>query len=238
MTVVALSTMKKADIIEELRDSQAEGWSDKMSIIELRAILKEVRKMNNPEESELKGLTTKKLAELQGQYRRVTGKDPADMTRGLLMAAIRNHVMGTKPLPAAASDSSASSATKPAATAKTTEPTKEKPKAKAKAVPSKAPTVPSKAPTVMDFSTQELRMVRFGKHKGTSYELMMNEQKAYCEWVINTYEIEDKSSDPTLIHFAVYLLQQGFNGRVPTTKLDQEYEKEEKEMDAEWDQEL
>ena len=97
---------------------------------------------------------------------------------------------------------------------------------KAKAIP-KTSTGPSKAPTTMDFSTQELRMVRFGKHKGTSCELMMVEQKSYCEWVIQTYEIEDKSSDPALIHFATYLLEQGFNGRKPM-----------KEMDEEWDQEL
>ena len=71
-----------------------------------------------------------------------------------------------------------------------------------------------------------MRTVRFGKHKGTSYELMMTEQKSYCEWVIQTYEIEDQSSDPTLIHFATFLLEQGFNGRKPTREMDEDWEQE------------
>ena len=91
-----ITSLTKAELTAELEEHQATAWNSKMSVIELRAILKEVRKVQNPEQGELKGLTTKKLAELQEQYRRLIGEDPEDRTRGLLMAAIRNYVMGTE----------------------------------------------------------------------------------------------------------------------------------------------
>jgi len=232
MSLPAVTTMKKHEIVEELTEAQAQGWTEKMSMIELRAILQEVRKAMKPEQNELKGLTVKKLDELQGQYRRLTGQDPEGMTRGLLMAAIRNHVTGVEPPPKAPEASSSSTAAP-----------KSKAKAKAKTT-TKTTTKTTKTsdPNKMNFSSQELRTIAFGKHKGTTYEDAMPEYPQYCEWVLNTYEIEDECTN-AFKHFAVYLLKIGFNGREPQDSKKPETEEEEKvatetSMDQEWDNEF
>ena len=45
-----------------------------------------------------------------------------------------------------------------------------------------------------------------------SFEEMVEMYPQYCEWVIQTREIEDETS-PDLKHFADYLLLTGFGGR-------------------------
>ena len=239
----ALSSMTKEEIVSELEEHQTAGWNPKMSVIELRAILKEVRKIQNPEQEELKGLTSKKLAELQEQYRRLLGEDPGDRTRGLLMASIRNYVMGTE-IPTATSSTAAKAATEtPKPKGKAKPEAKAKPKVEA-AKPSavKLPMRPEPGKgTEMNFSDPSLLVVGFGKYKGTSYEEMEKTYPQYCNWVIQTFEIEDEC-DPRLKHFAVYLLKKGFGGRTPTDQEDQPAketeEKKDTDMDDAWGQEL
>ena len=94
----------------------------------------------------------------------------------------------------------------------------------------------------MNFSDPSLRVVGFGKYRGTSYEEMEEKYPQYCNWVIQTFEIEDEA-DQRLKHFAVYLLKKGFGGRTPTDQADQptkgEGSKDEEKMDDDtWTQEL
>ena len=93
MSLPPLSSMRKQQLIDELIETQAEGWTDKMTVIELRTILKDVRKVCHPEIEKMKGLASKKLPELQDKYRTITGQEPeAKATKGQLMLGIRKHV--------------------------------------------------------------------------------------------------------------------------------------------------
>ena len=56
------------------------------------------------------------------------------------------------------------------------------------------------------------RTVLFGKHQGIAYEDMIENYPDYCEWVMNTADIEDEAN-PELHHFASYLISKGFGNR-------------------------
>ena len=90
----ALSRMNKADVVLELTECKTENWSEKMSVVELKAILRQAREVTL-EKNVLKGLSKTCIADLRAQYGKMGLGDPKDMTRGLLMAAIRKQTTPT-----------------------------------------------------------------------------------------------------------------------------------------------
>jgi len=230
MVLRPVSVMTKAEIMEELTNRQVQGWEPSQTLVELRAILSVLRKIETPE-STLKGLTTMRLNQLRAKFREVFGTEPAEtLTRGLLITELRNHLMGTIPPKEADEEewlaaettatSSAPTSVADIVAAASMLSTKE---GKGLDVPAQVPgpttrtkswlTRTGKTPEEeMRYDTQELRMVRFGKHQGKSYELMMIEFPSYCDWVLETNRQEPEASD-ALKHFANYLLMMGFGGR-------------------------
>ena len=201
--------MSREELYQELREKEVDGWSTKNTLVELRAVLQVVRKMYNPAGDILKGMGSKCWAELRGMYRELGLGEPGSLTKGLLMAEIRAAVMGTQRPPGTERDATTGHAPPEA------ELNRQEPNGK------------TETAKQMKFETKEQLMVRFGRHRGTSYQNMMKDFPNYCEWVLDTDATEPEAG-PDLQHFAVYLKMQGFNGRAPipqeTTKKETEEE--------------
>ena len=191
--------MSREELYQELTEKEVDGWSTKNTLVELRAVLQAVRKMDNPAGDILKGMGSKRWAELRGMYRELGLGEPGSLTKGLLMAEIRAAVMGTQRPPGTERDATTGHAPPEA------ELNRQEPNGK----------------------TEEQLTVGFGRHRGMSYQSMMKDFPNYCEWVLGTDATEPEAC-PDLQHFAVYLKMQGFNGRAPipqeTTKKETEEE--------------
>ena len=213
MTVIPLAALKKADVIHELEGMQVPGWDYTDTVVELKAILKVYRELQQPRKpSILKGLNGKKLVELQQLHRETGLGEPMALTRGLLINAIKHQVLGMQ-----------CSTERPEST-----PFQNPFSPRARSVPTTgiprtsrftggtAPPPPD-AKTVgpnPQFGNAELLKIRFGKHAGKTYQQALSEYPSYCEWVILTADIEDEAS-PELQHFAQWLVKKGCNGRMP-----------------------
>lgn len=87
-----LSAMRKKQLVDELTEAQAEGWSEEMTVVELRAVLKNVRKVTGTELNPMKGMNSKRVHELKAKYRELTGLEvDTDATKGEIMIMIRKH---------------------------------------------------------------------------------------------------------------------------------------------------
>ena len=224
MALRPVSHMSKTEVMHELIEKQITGWGAESTAVEVKAILSAVRKLEKPI-NEMKGLTTMKKAALQQRYREVGLGEPGSLTRGLMIAEIRQAVQGTVPpeMEAPKDEEEWTETTQESSSSKinineVAHRVKER-KASTGTKPeaTEVPKNSKKKETTMNFDTEELTTVRFGKHRGTKYHDMMETNPSYCNWVIETYEIEDEA-DAALKHFAVYLKMQGFGGRNPTTQ--------------------
>ena len=233
---MAISKMKKEEVIKELEDRQVDGWTKEQTVLELKAFLTAVRKLTTQEENPIKGLTTMKLADLQRKYREEGLGEPGALTRGLLVMELRNHLTGTIPThqpqaqqaPHAATGSSGSSGS---TSTKATQPTPKKSSSQSKATPKPKSFISRTTRTEMSYDTAEKTTIRFGKHRGMSYQAAMESKPQYCEWVIQTAEMEPESGED-LNHFSNWLIMMGFGGRTPPTEEAQT--EDVKPEDSEW----
>ena len=202
--------MSREELYQELTEKEVDGWSTENTLVELRAILQAVRKMGNPAGDILKGMGSKRWAELQGMYRQLGLGEPGSLTKGLLMAEMRAAVMGTQRPPGTERDATTGHAPPEA------ELNRQEPNGK------------TETAEQMKFeTTKEQLTVGFGRHRGMSYQSMMEDFPNYCEWVLDTDATEPEAC-PDLKHFAAYLKRQAFNRRAPipqeTTKKETEEE--------------
>ena len=202
--------MSREELYQELTDLEVDGWSPKNMLVELRALVQAARKKDNPAGDILKGMGSKRWAELQGMYRQLGLGEPGSLTKGLLMAEIRAAVMGTQRPPGTERDATTGHAPPEA------ELNRQEPNGK------------TETAEQMKFeTTKEQLTVGFGRHRGMSYQSMMKDFPNYCEWVLDTDATEPEAC-PALQHFAAYLKMQGFNRRAPipqeTTKKETEEE--------------
>ena len=191
--------MSREELYQELTEKEVDGWSTKNTLVELRALVQAARKRDNPAGDILKGMGSKRLAELRGMYRQLGLGEPGSLTKGLLMAEIRAAVMGTQ---------------RPLGTERD-------------ATTGHAPPEAELNRQELNGKTEEQLTVGFGRHRGMSYQSMMKDFPNYCEWVLDTDATKPEAC-PDLKHFAAYLKRQAFNRRAPipqeTTKKETEEE--------------
>ena len=191
--------MSREELYQELREKEVDGWSTKNTLVELRALVQAARKRDNPAGDILKGMGSKRWAELRGMYRQLGLGEPGSLTKGLLMAEIRAAVMGTQRPPGTERD----------------------------ATTGHAPPEAELNRQELNGKTEEQLTVGFGRHRGMSYQSMMKDFPNYCEWVLDTDATKPEAC-PDLKHFAAYLKRQAFNRRAPipqeTTKKETEEE--------------
>ena len=230
--------MRKADLVEELQEWGIDGWSTNDTVVELRALVSAMRKTNQPEKDVLTGISKKKLADLQQLHEELGLGPPGKLNRGLLIHAIKQHVKEQPPASIPPTTSNPPHGTNTERSTSTSE--KRIPRSKSR--PSKGPmttktsasirtekdasssTTPLKDTKKMatinkikeeTYPSQEERMISFGKHKGKTFEKVIEDDLAYCNWVLETAAMEP-SSGKELRTFANYLQLVGLGDNPPT----------------------
>ena len=153
----------------------------------------------------LVGISDKKKVELEEMMRQL-GLDPEGLTKGWMTLKIKEKIL---------SDEARTWAARARAPEKVAAKAKGAPKRSKELTPSGSsstqppqqqdvlPIGNSAAYALIDAETAT-ETVMFGKHKGKAYSDVMQQYPAYCNWVLETAEIEDEASI-CLQHFASWL---------------------------------